>query len=190
MRKLKLQVQISLDGFVADENSGLDWMVWDWDDELKNYVAALHVPVDLILMGRNMMPGFIDAWNAQVDDPESGEIARKMVDTPKIVFSHSLKSSDWINTTIENGDLTEVVTKLKTGTGGDIIVYGGASFVSALIKNNLIDEYHLFVNPVALGKGLPIFGDLKDRLKLKFVKAESFASGIVDLCYQPFENEI
>jgi dihydrofolate reductase len=176
-------VQISIDGFVADEKSGLDWMVWDWDDELKDYVSALHVPVDLILLGRNMMPGFIDAWRSRLEDEESAEFARKMVDTPKIVFSHSLESADWINTTLANGDLNEEVTKLKASEGGDIIVYGGASFVGSLVKNDLIDEYNLFVNPVAIGKGLTIFGDLEKKLKLKLEASRGFSCGVVALCY-------
>lgn len=187
MRKLKLQVQISIDGFVADEHGGLDWMVWDWDAELKDHVAALHVPVDLILMGRNMMPGFIEAWQAQLDNPESGEFARKMVETPKIVFSRSLENADWVNTTVSNGELAEEVAKLKAVEGGDIIVYGGASFVSSLVKNNLIDEYHLFVNPSALGKGLTIFGDLEARLALKFLGSKGFSCGVVALTYAPRE---
>jgi len=188
MRKLKLQMQISLDGFVATENGGLDWMTWDWDDELKEHVAALHVPVDLILMGRNMMPGFIDAWEAQIDDPESGKFARLMVDTPKIVFSRTVESSDWKNTTVANGDLTDEVNQLKSAEGGDIIVYGGASFVGSLIKNNLIDEYHFFVNPVALGKGMPIFGDLDANLTLKLIIAKGFKCGVAALTYKPLKK--
>ena len=185
MRKLKLQVQISLDGFVADEKSGLDWMVWDWDDALKAHVAALHVPVDLILLGRNMMPGFIEAWEAQTSDAESGEFARKMVETPKIVFSCSLENADWKNTTLSGGDLTDEVNRLKASDGGDIIAYGGAAFVSSLIKNHLVDEYHMFVNPVALGRGLTIFGELEERLKLRLVEAKGFACGVVALNYEP-----
>ena len=187
MRKLKLQMQVSLDSFVADVNGGLDWMVWDWDDELKNYVDELHEPVDLILLGRKMTAGFIDAWESRVNDPESesAEFARKMVDTPKIVFSRSLENIEGQNVSVANGDLTEEIAKLKASDGGDIIAYGGAEFVSSLVKNNLIDEYHLFVNPVALGKGMTIFGDLEENLNLKLVKAKAFSCGVVGLCYEP-----
>ena len=185
MRKLKLQMQLTIDCFVAGADGEMDWMVWDWDDELKKYVSALHEPVDLILLGRNMMPGFIDAWNAQIDNPETGEFARLMVETPKIVFSGSLENSEWKNTIIASGDLTEEIKKLKAAEGGDIIVYGGASFVSSLIKNNLIDEYNLFVNPVAIGQGMTIFGELENYLKFKLVNSKAFSCGITAFRYEP-----
>jgi len=185
MRKLKLQMQVSLDSFVAGVNGEMDWMVWDWDDELKDYVWNLTRPVESILLGRKMAKGFIDAWTSQINDPESGVFARKMVETPKLVFSRSLEKIDWKNTSLVTGDLTEEITNLKTADEGDIIVYGGAGFVGSLIKNRLIDEYHLFVNPVAIGKGLTIFGDLEEKLNLKLVASKAFSCGIVDLCYVP-----
>jgi dihydrofolate reductase len=189
MRKLKLQMQISIDGFVAGTNGGLDWMVWDWDDELKDYVLNLHEPVDLILLGGNMATGFIEAWESRILAPETADIlAHKMVDTPKIVFSRSLEKLEGKNATIAKGELKEELTKLKKSDGGDIIVYGGAKFVSSLIKNNLIDEYHLFVNPVAIGKGMTIFGDQEEKFNLKLVKSKAFPCGIVELCYEPGGN--
>src|SRR5215204_259784 len=188
MRNLKLQMQITVDSFVAGANGELDWMVWDWDDELRKDVADLTAAVELILLGRNLANGFIDAWDAQVDDPETGEFARKMIDTPKIVFSSSPAPTEWKNTSIVTADLTEEITKLKTADGGDIIVYGGAGFVSSLIENNQIDEYHLFVNPVALGKGMTIFGELEENLRLKLVNSKSFSCGIAALRYEPNRN--
>jgi dihydrofolate reductase len=185
MRKLKLQMQVTLDGFVANVNGELGWMVWDWDDELKDYVWNLTEPVDLILLGRKMTAGFIDAWTSRLDDPESGSFARKMVETPKIVFSRSLENAEWKNTSIAKADLKEEITKLKTADGGDIIAYGGAAFVSSLVKNNLFDEYHLFVNPAALGKGMTIFGELEEKLNLRLADSRSFSCGIVGLFYEP-----
>ena len=186
MRKLKLQMQVSVDGFVAGASGEMDWMVWDWDDELKNYVWDLTAPVDLILLGRNLATGFIDAWTSRASDASTkDEFAQKMVDTRKIVFSNSLENIRWENAELRRGDLTEEITKLKQLEGGDIIVYGGAKFTGSLIKNNLIDEYHLFLNPVALGKGISIFGDLDEYLNLKLINSKSFAGGIVDLCYVP-----
>ena len=85
--------------------------------------------------------------------------AEKMVNTPKFVFSKTLEKSNWTNTTLVNGDLVEEINNLKNRDGKDILVYGGAEFVSNLIKENLIDEYHFIINPTAIGKGLTIFGD-------------------------------
>jgi dihydrofolate reductase len=186
MRKLKLQMQVSVDCFVAGDGGAMDWMVWDWDDELKKYVWNLTEPVDLILLGRNLAGGFIDAWTSRAADAATADdFARKMVETRKIVFSKSLEKVEWASTELCGGDLPEEVSKLKQSAGGDMIVYGGAKFAGSLIKNNLIDEFHLFVNPVAIGRGLSIFGDLDKYLNLKLIDSKTFSCGIVDLCYAP-----
>ena len=84
--------------------------------------------------------------------------------------------------------MTEEVNQLKKQNGKSIIVYGGASFVSSLIKNNLIDEYHLFINPTAIGKGLTIFNGLKSNLNLKLIKSTAFDCGIVVNQFEPKLN--
>ncbi len=187
MRKLKLQMQMTLDGFIAGPNGELDWMVFEWDEKSSNRINELTDSSDTILMGRKMTDGFIDYWTSVLDNPESEEysFAKKMVDIPKVVFSKTVTESKWVNTTVANGDLVEEVEKLKNKDGKDILVYGGATFANSLIKNNLIDEYHFFINPVAIGKGMSIFGDGEDRLKLQLIKSKSFSSGEVELCYIP-----
>ena len=189
MRKLKLQVQMSVDGFVAGPNGELDWMTFSRssDDKLAEYVNALTDSSDTILLGRKMTDGFVNYWTSVLDDPESPEysFAQKMVNIPKIVFSKTVKESNWANTIVASGDLVEEVEKLKQKDGKDIIVYGGATFVSNLIKENLIDEFHLSINPTAIGRGMTIFGDLKDRLKLKLVQSNVFSNGKVVNHYEP-----
>jgi dihydrofolate reductase len=105
MRKLKLQVQMSVDGFIAGPKGEMDWMVLDWDDKIRNYVFELTEPVDTILLGRKMTDGFISYWSdvmTKPDDPSSIDrshaFAKKMIDTPKIVFTKTLKKSQWPNT--------------------------------------------------------------------------------------------
>lgn len=188
MRKLKLQVQTSVDGFVAGPNGELDWMTWNWDDRLKKVVTALTEPVDTILLGRKMAGGFIDHWTNVLRDPSDEEnrwAANKFVETPKVVFTKTLDESTWANTDLAKGDLVEEVDKIKNQAGKDIIVYGGAGFVSSLIEHNLIDEYHLFVNPVALGKGLTIFGGIGNSFHLKQVAATPYECGITVHQYIP-----
>jgi dihydrofolate reductase len=108
-----------------------------------------------------------------------------MVDYPKIVFTKTLDTSSWENTTLAKGDVVEEVNKIKNQTSmKDIIVYGGAGFVSSLIKNNLIDEYHLFINPTAIGKGLEIFKEV-EKFSLKLTESKTFDCGIVVNKYQP-----
>ena len=188
MRKLKLQMQISVDCFVAGPNGELDWMAQDEGDDGLKFVNEILEPVDLILLGRKMTEGFISHWsnvvNNQPDSPEF-PLAKKLVDTPKIVFTKTLEKSNWDNTTLAKGNLTDEINELKNQSGKDIIVYGGAGFVSSLIKENLIDEYNFVINPTALGKGMTIFNDLDDKLNLQLVKSKSFNSGEVLLCYEP-----
>ena len=133
---------------------------------------------------------FISYWSNVINKPEDRKytFAKKMIETPKIVFTKSLTKSEWPNTEIATGDLKEEITKLKSQEGGDIIVYGGASFDSSLIKENLIDEYYLFINPVAIGNGKTIFGDLKEIRKLSLIESIAFNSGVVLLHYEVKRN--
>ena len=165
MRKLKLQVQISIDGFIAGVNHEMDWITWNLDDALLKHISDINKDIDCILMGRVLAEGFIPHWKTEATDPtkkrefvkrmsEPYDFAMKMHETSKIVFSKSLQPHDtavkgWENTVIANGDIVEEVTKLKNQSGQDIIAYGGSTFVSNLIRNKLIDEYNLFVNPAA-----------------------------------------
>jgi dihydrofolate reductase len=187
MRKLILQMQMTIDGFVAGPNGELDWMIWEWDDDIKKYVNELTDSVDTILLGRKMTEGFISYWSSVVKNPEEPEyeFGKKMIDTPKVVFSKTLDKISWVNTRLASGDLSEEVNRLKKQPGKDIMVYGGASFVSALINNDLIDHYHLFINPVAIGKGLTIFGKLIDKRNMIQVHVEVFPCGIVVHHYKP-----
>lgn len=188
MRKLKLQVQMTVDGFVARPNGELDWMIWDLDDKLSQYIIALADSSDTILLGRKMTDGFVSYWTDVVTNkPDSPEyaLAKKMVDIPKVVFTKTLEKSEWENTVLAKGDLEAEINKLKKQDGKDIIVYGGATFVSALIKAKLIDEFHLFINPVAIGDGMAIFNELDSQQPLNLVEVKPFECGIVELCYQP-----
>ena len=179
---------MSVDGYIAGPNGEMDWMVWDWDDKLKKYVFELTEPVDTIILGRKMTDGFVSYWSdimmTKPDDPFY-EFAKKMIETPKVVFTKTLKTSKWVNTTIATGDLTDEIIKLKSEKGRDIVVYGGASFDSSLIKAGLIDEFHLFINPAALGNGMTIFKDINEIQKFTMVKSTPFDCGIVELHYEP-----
>ncbi|MEO7214684.1 dihydrofolate reductase family protein [Mucilaginibacter sp.] len=166
MRKLKLQVQMTIDGFVAGPDGQLDWM-WipgERDESIFEKVIDLAESCDTILLGRKMTREFIDHWENVVDNlPDSPEqpLAQLMVNMRKIVFSHTQTAINGRNLEVENGDLTVAVQSLKNEPGRDIMVYGGANFASSLISLNLVDEYYIFRNPVAIGKGLTIFTEQK-----------------------------
>ena len=117
------------------------------------------------------------------DDPWYA-FGKKMIEIPKVVFTKTLNKSKWINTEIATGDLTDEIIKLKSRDGKDMIVYGGASFDSSLIKLGLIDEFLLFINPVAIGNGMTIFKDLNEIQKFNMVKSMAFDSGEVLLHYE------
>ena len=189
MRKLKLQVQMTVDGFVAGPNGEMDWMIEnDGDPAIEAYVNALTDTSDTILLGRNMTEEFVHYWTDVVNNkPESPEFsfAQKMVNTPKVVFTKTMAASPWANTVLAKGDLTQEITRLKAQAGKDILVYGGAAFVSSLIKADLIDEFHLCINPVVIGSGMSIFTKLTDKQTLILVEATSFDCGTVVLHYKP-----
>ena len=182
MRKLKLQVQISLDGYICGPNGKMDWMTGDWDEELKNYVKDLTEPVDTIILGRKLAEGFIPYWTSVLGQEEGAE---EMVYTDKVVFTKTLEKSEWDRTVLAKGNLSDEIKALKMKDGGDIIVYGGAGFVSSLIKEGLIDEYHLFINPVAAGDGLTIFRGLESRQNLTLIQSKAYECGIIVLFYKP-----
>ena len=156
------------------------------DDQLIKYENEFMKSFDTILLGRKMTDLFISFWSDVISKPDDPwyEFAKKMIETPKVVFTKTLNKSKWINTDLATGDLTDEIIKLKSRDGRDMIVYGGASFDSSLIKLGLIDEFLLFINPVAIGNGMTIFRDLNEIQKFNMVKSIAFDCGIVLLHYE------
>ncbi len=186
MRKLKLQMQITIDGFVAGPNGELDWMwIGKRDEKVLHDIIGLADTCDTILLGRKMTPGFIEHWENMLDNqPENIEhpLAKQMVTMRKIVFSRTLKSMKGRNLEVENGDVASVVGALKKQSGKDIMVYGGAEFVSSLIKQNLVDEYYFFRRPVAIGKGLSVF---HEKFPLNLESTITYKNGTMLTKYLP-----
>ena len=187
MRKLLMQVNMTLDGYVARPDGKTDWM-WlssEKDEKGLQRVIDLAESCDTILMGRKMSHEFLDYWEDVVDNQHDNPmytLAQLMVNLRKIVFSRTQKNIKGRNVTVENGDLATVVKALKQQPGKNIMVYGGASFVSSLISLSLIDEFYIFLNPVAIGEGLPIF---KEQKILKLESTTSYKNGKVLLKYLP-----
>ena len=185
-RKLKLQVQMTVDGFIGSPKGEMDFLVRDWDNAIKQYVTDISTPVDCILLGRKLAEGFIPHWAAVAANPQHPEYTagQKFTQIPKMVFSRTLEKSTWENTILTRGELVAEINHLKSQAGQDIIAYGGATFVSALIQHRLVDDVHLFINPAAIGTGLSIFKDLGGKENLKLVRAIPFDCGIVVLNYE------
>ncbi|MBO9672152.1 MAG: dihydrofolate reductase family protein [Sphingobacteriaceae bacterium] len=186
MRKLKLQMQLSLDGYCAGLNGEMDWMTWNFDDQLKKHLNQQTAPVDCILLGRKLAEEFIPAWDARKTDPlgEDPDFVAKMNDCLKIVFSKTLQQNDWKNTRITRNNIAKEIKELKSQNKGDIIVYGGNNFVSSLIQENLIDEYNLYFHPTAIGKGLAPF---TDKINLEMLQSRAFTCGVVWIQYKPIK---
>jgi dihydrofolate reductase len=184
MRKLKLQVQTTADGYMAGPNGEMDWMALPWTDDIGAYVDALHESVDRIVLGRKLAEGFIPAWEAGPEG-ESQESIDMMNNTPKVVITNTLTESPWKNAIVAGGDLVQTVNRLKAQESGDLITYGGGTLVSSLIAEGLLDELHLFVNPVAIGTGMPVFPDVGAHQRLRLVAARPFDCGVTALHYEP-----
>jgi dihydrofolate reductase len=186
MRKLKLQMQITLDGFNStgphDEQK---WVTWAWED-IRQYVLELASTCDTELIGRKLAEDYIPFWNETLSQPQAmlHEVAVMKSTQKKIVFSKTLDKSPWKDVDVISDNLKEAVNRLKSQSGKDIIVYGGSSFVSSLIRDGLIDEFHLFINPIAIGRGESAFRELPDWQPLRLVKSITCNSGIVMLCYE------
>ncbi|KAA3452408.1 deaminase [Mesorhizobium sp. SARCC-RB16n] len=193
MKKLILQMQMSVDGFVGGD-ADHSWQLWEWGDdngwdaELRQDFNAVFAGIDTILLSRKMAEeGYLTHWgNAARKYPADPfyAFAQRIVDARKVVPSDRLEASRWERTAGVSGDLPREVNALKAGEGGDIAVFGGAGFASALIAAGLVDEFQLFVNPAVLGAGRRIFdqGGFRD---LRLLGSKAYVCGMVVGRYAP-----
>lgn len=187
MRKLISFMHISLDGFVAGPNGEMNWI--KIDDEIFDHVGKRISKGDAALYGRKtyeMMEGY---WPTAADKPNASkhdkEHAQWYKHAHKIVLSKTLQEAELANTTVINDNLVKRVNTIKQleGSKEDILVFGSPTATHELIEQNLIDGYWLFVNPVILGKGIPLFTNIKEKTKLKLLSTHSFTSGVTELNY-------
>jgi len=188
MRKLKLQMQMTINGYVGTPDGKNDWMTWNPDDEFITFLVSLIDSSDTLLLGRKTAEGLIPFWENTAEKNPDHPFAKKIADIPKVVFSKTLDKSTWHNTTLAKGNLAEEIASLKTQNGKDILVFGGAGFVSSLINEGLIDEYHLIINPTAMASGMTIFNSLNEIKKFSPVQAKLYPGGKTVLSYKP-KNE-
>jgi dihydrofolate reductase len=176
MRKLALQMGVSLDGMVARPGrfGAGGWGVPPEDPALRARKIAWIGDADLHLMGRATYEEMAGFWPTSDD-----EYAAPMNDIPKVVFSKTLTRADWPQSTIARGDLAEEINALKRQPGKDMIAWGGAAFAQSLSRLGLVDEYRLVVQPVVLGDGLPLFAGLTGPFALDLVEAKAYADGAV-----------
>jgi dihydrofolate reductase len=179
MRKIIAAINMTLDG-VFDHTAGIP------DEEIHQHYTELLKEGDAILYGR-ITYQLMQYWQTFIKNP-SGEksmddFAMAIDKIPKIVFSHSLKNTDWESAKLSNQTIEEEVLKLKQQSGGAILV-GSRSLIIQLMKLNLIDEYQFCVHPVIAGAGLPLFENINERTILKLIKTKTFGGGAVILYYE------
>jgi dihydrofolate reductase len=180
MRRVIVSMSMSLDGLVAPAKGAPDHRAGPEDPELKRIKLGWLSQVGTHAMGRVTYEEMAAHWPFSTDD-----YAAPMNDLPKVVFSKTLEKADWDESRVARGDIAEEISALRQEPGGDILAWGGASFVQDLARRSLVDEYRLVINPVALGDGLPLFKDLAAPIALQLVEARTFATGAALHVYRP-----
>lgn len=186
MRHLIFFMHTSLDGYIAGPNGEMNWI--KVDEELFDFVATMTDNADAALYGRityEMMQGYWptagDAPNASKHDKEHSAWYNKVA---KIVLSKTMSAKGLDNTTVISDQLAENINKIKKQDGKNILIFGSPAASRALLNQGLIDEFWLFVNPIILGKGMPLFKDITGTTTLKLVESKTFASGVIALHYE------
>jgi dihydrofolate reductase len=189
MRKVILQMYVTLDGFIAGPNGEMDWIFSAAGEESGKAADQLLDSVDVILLGRVMSKEFLDYWPEAEKNPALDKslvsFAKKINARPKIIFSKTMDTITWPNVRVVKAHIAEEIAKMKEEPGKNLILYGGAGLAQTFMNLDLIDDYHLFVAPIALGKGLSLFDGLKNRLPLKLVDSKTTKSGVSINHYQP-----
>jgi dihydrofolate reductase len=153
MASLVLKMSVSLDGYVAPADGSTDWVAAGRSEDGARWTVETLSGARAHLIGATTYAGWATFWPGA-----SGPFAKPMNEIPKVVFSNSLASADWDETTIVSGDLAEAVTRLKRErSDGYLLAHGGVRFARSLVETGLIDEYRLVVHPVVLGAGERIF---------------------------------
>jgi dihydrofolate reductase len=192
MRKIISFMHISLDGFVAGPNGEMDWI--KADEEIFNYVGKRISEGDTALYGRVTYQMMESYWPTAGDKPTATrhdiEHSKWYAKVHKVVLSKTMKDAGLpagqaglTNTTIISDNLLDSINEIKHQAGNDILLFGSPTATHSLIQLSLIDGYWLFVNPIILGRGIPLFVDIKDKIKLDLLNTRQFTCGVTELNY-------
>jgi dihydrofolate reductase len=185
MRKIISFMHISLDGFVAGPNGEMNWI--KVDEEIFDHVGKRISETDTALYGRVTYEMMESYWPTAGDAPGAGkhdiEHSQWYKKANKIVLSKTMKDAGLTNTTIISDNLADRIHEIKQQPGKEIALFGSPTATHSLIQLGLIDGYWLFVNPIILGQGIPLFTDIKDKIKLKLLTTRQFTSGVTELNY-------
>ena len=190
MRNLIFFMHTSLDGFVAGLNGELDWV--KLDDAMFDFVATMTGQADTALYGRVTYEMMQSYWpkageqpNATKHDIEHSTWYNKV---SKVVLSKTINETGLHNTKFIGDQLSDNINKLKQQDGKNILIFGSPGASQSLLNEGLIDEFWLFVNPIILGQGMPLFKDITGTTKLKLVESKTFACGVIALHYEKLQT--
>jgi dihydrofolate reductase len=185
MKRLIISLHISLDGFVAGPEGQMDWI--RLDKELFDLVGTFTAKADTALYGRvtwEMMDAY---WPTAADKPDPTthdlEHSAWYKSVEKVVLSRTMQGRRKQKTTFIGAHLAEEVAQIKSREGGDILVFGSPTAIHALMELGAVDEFWLFINPVILGRGIPLFTGIGAPLKLKLLESKLFPSGVIGVHY-------
>jgi dihydrofolate reductase len=185
MRKIISFVHISLDGFIAGPNGELNWA--KVDEEMFEHVGKRIGKTDTALYGRVTYEMMENYWPTAGKKPNASkhdiEHSKWYGNVQKIVLSKTMKDAALPNTTIITGNLSDSINEIKQQPGTEILVFGSPTATHALMQENLIDGYWLFLNPIILGKGIPLFTGIRDKINLNLLNTHQFSSGVTELNY-------
>jgi len=180
----------SLDGFTNDSKGNMNWI--KADEEMFDYAGKRTQEADMALYGRGTYEIMQSYWPTAAEKPNATKhdiehsLWYNQVD--KIVVSRTIKDTGNSRTRIISENVIDEIRRLKNTTGRDIIMFGSPTLAHSLMEANLIDHYWLFVNPILLGQGIPLFKDIKQTIDLELRESKTFASGVVCLHYEVKTN--
>ena len=184
MRKVLYAISVSLDGYIEAANGEISWSFPD--EELHKHFNERESMIDIHLYGRRLYENMTAYWPTTDENPSAPqheiEYARIWKSKPKVVFSKTLDHVEW-NSTLIRGNVADEVNRLKLQSGKDMSV-GGAELASTFMRLGLIDEYWLYVHPIILGGGKPMFQQFDDKVNVELIETHTFGGGVVLLRYR------
>ncbi|MEJ2901063.1 dihydrofolate reductase family protein [Pedobacter panaciterrae] len=186
MRKIILLMHVSLDGFVAGPSGAMDWI--RVSEEMFDTVGKLTDNADAALYGRKTYQMMDSYWPTAADQPNASkhdiEHSQWYKKVEKLVISNSLKDTNAANTRFIGNDVASEIKQIKGQPGGTILMIGSPSTYHELAAHNLVDEFWLFLNPILIGTGIPLFNNINHKIDLKLLQTNSLPSGVIGLHYE------
>jgi dihydrofolate reductase len=181
MRKLSVFNHVSLDGYFVDKNGQMSWAKNHQDAEWNAFVSENASGGGVLVFGRVTYEMMASFWPTPAAMEAMPDVAERMNNLPKVVFSRTLDKATWNNTRLIKGDLVGEMRKLKEESGDDMVIMGSGTIISQLTPERLIDSYQVVVNPLVLGEGRTMFEDVKEIVNLKLKTTRAFGNGNVVL---------